>query len=248
MSVSVLAPNKDKRVIVVLGMHRSGTSAMTGCLEAAGVFLGDTNHYTFDNVKGNRESKRIMTMHNDMLSRVGASWLDPKTVEKWLPVHTVLRDLIIDTYDKAPVWGFKDPRTLFMLAGWLEALPTAEMVGIFRHPFFVAESLHKRNKFAHDAGLSLWMQYNRKLMEHYLKGNGFPVLEFSANDAEFNKQLSLLLAELKLSDDGASFFDSSLRQNELPKIEDSAIAQEALALYGELQAIRIDQPPIALAS
>ena len=46
----------NNRTIAILGMHRSGTSALTGSLEQAGLYIGDTNHHADDNIRGNRDN------------------------------------------------------------------------------------------------------------------------------------------------------------------------------------------------
>jgi len=79
--------NVENRTVIVLGMHRSGTSALAGSLEAAGLCLGEINEYSEDNKKGNRESKSIMTLHNDLLERNGGSWDNPVPNLKWDSIH-----------------------------------------------------------------------------------------------------------------------------------------------------------------
>ncbi len=63
------------RVITILGMHRSGTSALAGSLQAAGLELGDvrTEGETF-NQKGNREPSELIALHEDVLITNGGAW------------------------------------------------------------------------------------------------------------------------------------------------------------------------------
>ena len=232
--------SEAQRTLIILGMHRSGTSALTGSLEAAGVYLGTTNHSTADNVKGNRESRRIMILQNDLLLRNGGSWFEPVCNLKWEPIHLVTRDLIIESYKQSSVWGFKDPRTLFTLDGWLDAIPHAELVGVFRHPFFVAESLLRRNDMSHELGLNLWISYNQKLLEYLEIGNTFPLIEFSDDCAEFTGQLKSLSSQLKLTDPSKPFFDSTLRQQTLPNVQNSDTVEKAITLYEKLRTLRLE--------
>jgi len=46
--------------LIILGMHRSGTSALAGSLEGAGLNLGPVSTHEVDNAKGNREDTRII--------------------------------------------------------------------------------------------------------------------------------------------------------------------------------------------
>lgn len=231
--------NIENRTIIVLGMHRSGTSALTGSLEAGGLYLGEINQYSEDNKKGNRESESIMTLHEDMLERNGGSWDRPVQNLKWHPIHLALRNIIIQSYSEKPIWGFKDPRTLFSLKGWLHVLPKAELIGIYRHPYFVAESLYRRNSMSYDDGLQLWLSYNRVLLWYYKNSHSFPIIEFSERSSEFQTQLSMLAKKINLGGDTQSFFDSTLRQSQMPDLSDEPNSTAALKIYGELNAVNI---------
>src|SRR5687768_12681350 len=59
--------------IVILGMHRSGTSATCKLLEALGVFVGS-------DLEGNHESKFFLRTNDRVLHRAGASWADPAPI------------------------------------------------------------------------------------------------------------------------------------------------------------------------
>ena len=113
----------DNHVVAVLGMHRSGTSSLAGCLEDAGVVLGEVGASNKNNLKGNRESKKIISLHKDLLKTNGGRWDDPPETLLWKAKHKRTRDGIIADFAKFPVWGFKDPRAILALDGWSEALP-----------------------------------------------------------------------------------------------------------------------------
>ena len=89
---------RSHSTIIVLGMHRSGTSALTGTLEKAGLQLGSVIEEAPDNLKGSRESRSIMLLHEDILERNGGSWDNPTPNPHWSPVHRAFRDTIIETY------------------------------------------------------------------------------------------------------------------------------------------------------
>src|SRR5262245_58332517 len=152
------------RTITVLGMHRSGTSCLVGLLEQAGVFLGDVSRKNRWNVKGNGENYRIMALHDELLKVNGGTWDSPPAAVVWPDDLKLQRDEIIASYATSPLWGFKDPLTLLTLDSWIEALPGLELVGIFRHPVAVAESLRRRNAFSIERGLDLWTTYNDRLL------------------------------------------------------------------------------------
>ncbi len=84
---TALKNEQTNRIIIILGMHRSGTSALTGSLEKAGVTLGNVKQYSDDNRKGSRESPRIMALHEDIFQRNSGSWRNPEVSTEWSPIH-----------------------------------------------------------------------------------------------------------------------------------------------------------------
>ena len=73
----------SKQCLVVLGMHRSGTSCLTGTIEQCGVALGEVFTENPYNKKGNRESAQIQALNNDVLETNGGAWDRPVAVTKW---------------------------------------------------------------------------------------------------------------------------------------------------------------------
>lgn len=224
----------DNRALIILGMHRSGTSVLSGTLSQAGVNLGTTFQPAFDNPKGNQESPRIMALQEDILQRNGGSWNAPVNPSHWSPVHRELRDAIIESHGHDNIWGFKDPRTLYTLQGWLSVLPEAELTGIFRHPFLVAESLQKRNEFTLEFGLNLWTLYNRVLLWYLDRFPRMYLLEFSTDEQYFLDQTQLLINELKLTPNPDQFFEPALRRSDVPPLHELKGASSALTLYEKL--------------
>lgn len=230
----------SSQTIIILGMHRSGTSALTGMLQQAGLYLGNVSTYAEDNRKGNRESTTIMTLHDDLLERSGGRWDDPPERIHWSPIHYACRDLIIQNYKNHGVWGFKDPRTILTLGPWLKALPNAHLVGIFRHPYKVANSLSQRNGIALSQGLELWVKYNRILLWHHENTRKFPIIEFSTDELAFKANVNTLTSQLGLSSFHHDFFDNSLRSNRESTDEAAKAADRnanAVRIYEKLKCL-----------
>lgn len=203
------------RSLSVLGMHRSGTSALMGTLRDAGVYLGEVFDNGFPlNPKGLQEPRSLIYMHEDLLNKNGGSWKSPPSEITWGDLHLAIRNLFIESRQSHSIWGFKEPRTLLVLDGWNEALPQLEYVGVFRHPFEVALSLQKRNALNIDEGLSLWNTYNLKLLNQY-ETKPFPILEFHQNSKAVKKGLEYVCNSLGLEFSpngcGDTFFDSNMR-------------------------------------
>lgn len=222
-----------QRTLIVLGMHRSGTSCLAGILERAGIFFGDVARSSTFNVKGNIENVRIMNLHDELLRQNHGAWDNPPADIKWPDDLKCERDRIILEYRQASFWGFKDPRVLFVLDGWLEALQNVFFIATFRHPCSVAKSLEKRNKFPRDKSLSLWMEYNKKLLFYHEKFK-FPVVSFDLPEAEYKSKIRKLLALLHCDsiDDAFEFYDKSLRHNQ--DVSCFEVPEDVLEVYEKL--------------
>ena len=224
------APRAGQRVIAILGMHRSGTSLLAGTLQQCGLELGDVNTQAPANEKGNRESWLLIALHEDLLRKAGGFWHSPPVRPVvWTRLHEAIRGLFIDEFAGVPLWGFKDPRLLYLLDGWLEVLPGLETVGIFRHPLEVAGSLRKRTPslFPGDAAERLWIDHNRRLLDWHDR-TGCPLLEFVLDKAAFHAAVAAMARRLTLPGEPptaeTSFFEEQLRH-------ESAGSQR---LHGEL--------------
>lgn len=206
------------RAVTALGMHRSGTSMLIGTLQEAGVFLGDVLGDSIEyNRKGLLEPKAVLFMHEDLLQANGGSWKEPPSDVEWKTLHVAVRDLFIESRAGQSLWGFKDPRTLFTLDGWQSALPSLEMVGIFRNPLEVAASLRRRNGFTLEQGFDIWRKYNERLLVIHGRAR-FPVIEFNRSAEHLRVKLSALLEMLRLPrrlrPSELTFFEEGIRRGE----------------------------------
>ena len=235
----ILPPNPlpastgTQRSIVMLGMHRSGTSVLAGSLQETGLALGHVVTQAPHNQKGNRENPAIMFMQEDLFKCNGGAWDAPPETVRWEKLHRAVRNLFIAGFAEEPLWGFKDPRTLFTLEGWLEVLPNAEFVGIFRHPVFVALSLAQRNRFPFEKSLRLWQRYNQRLLQLH-EAAPFPLLEFVDDADVLRSKLRQLVKLLKLpySQRSLTFFEDALRRKSKEAIQ---LPSEVRHLYQALR-------------
>lgn len=88
--------NIQTRAVIVLGMHRSGTSSLMGSLIQAGLHVGQVNLSAPHNRKGNREYGRIVALHGNLLQSSGGSWDEPPLTVTWEKAHTAEQDVIIE--------------------------------------------------------------------------------------------------------------------------------------------------------
>jgi len=160
--------NNGRQIVFVLGMHRSGTSALTGALTLLGAPKPATPMADQEeNAKGFFESIPVMEINDAILAAGGSAWDDwgpialmqGPTKETREQIQAVLRQ----EFGDAPFVALKDPRICRLLPWWAEA---AEATGLtchavlpYRHPLEVAESLHIRNGLSIAEGILLWLRY-----------------------------------------------------------------------------------------
>ncbi|MAL02941.1 MAG: hypothetical protein CL625_01500 [Arenimonas sp.] len=159
------------RALIVLGMHRAGTSALAGALDALGVPLGrQMVPAQADNPGGYWENAEGVQIHERLLLALGRGWDDLRPLpEGWLDTEAglaaaaALEAWLQRDFGGQPLWAFKDPRTCRLLPLWQRVLGRLgiEPAYLFslRGPEEVARSLQARDgQSLHQARL-LWAQH-----------------------------------------------------------------------------------------
>ena len=157
--------------VLVLGMHRSGTSAVSGVLHQLGVSLGRAvSPAGPSNPKGYFENSRVMGLHEELLASLGSSWDDPRPLPPgwWEDPRLAtfaeqLRRILEEEFGGEPLWGVKDPRLCRLLPLWIPLLAELGVrvvaVLVLRHPGAVAASNGARTGMAREHALELWLQH-----------------------------------------------------------------------------------------
>lgn len=156
--------------VFVLGMHRSGTSALAGALSHLGVqFVSRQDEMLGDpaNPKGFFERPSILNFSDTLLETHAWAWhtvnLYPFDIDKAVGLLSQGRNLIANLSNDSSV-GIKDPRSCLLMPFWRRALlDRFEAIVITRDPAEVAWSLHVRDGLPVTVGLSLWIAYNMHL-------------------------------------------------------------------------------------
>jgi GT2 family glycosyltransferase len=155
--------------IVVLGMHRSGTSSVAGLLARMGVSVGPENDLLRgpDNPKGHYESGRLHMACVRRLAAAGGDWRNPPIHAAGVAVDAFRREVgaLIDEFDVQRPWLIKEPRLCVVARELLPLLTRPVFVHVVRDPLDVADSLVARDGFEHTAALALWEQYTRAAFE-----------------------------------------------------------------------------------
>jgi GT2 family glycosyltransferase/glycosyltransferase involved in cell wall biosynthesis len=123
-----------------------------------------------DNPEGFWEHLGFVAINDELLSELGGAWdLPPEADEDFSsarldPLRLKAR-LLIEKFESAGVWGWKDPRNSLTLPFWQQLLPGIKTVVVVRNPLEVAHSMGERNGTSYSFGLRLWEIYNRRLVE-----------------------------------------------------------------------------------
>ena len=154
-------------MISILGMHRSGTSALAGALHKLGADLGPESSWlgpAADNPRGFFEFRPVVDLNRNILAAMGGTWSSPPALPAgWTEDArlTELRARAEQVSHEIPAdMVVKDPRLSLVQPLWDEVGRVRPSVLCLRHPAAVAESLRARNEFRIDEGLFLWFRYN----------------------------------------------------------------------------------------
>lgn len=159
-----------RSLVCIVGMHRSGTSAVAGCLKLAGVDFGPESllmRPSPANPKGYFESLEVVGIHERLLRGLGARWDDPQLRGDWwltLPARVAQRAITdwLSRLNRSGPSGIKDPRMTLFGPLWRAAARDANVslrpLVVMREADAVARSLMLRNSIQaeHARDLMLW--------------------------------------------------------------------------------------------
>lgn len=163
-------------ILILTGMHRSGTSLLSSLLQSAGVNIGQKLVPANDgNPKGYFENADFVNFHEEVLFSLGIDKIGWTTQEKIIPpleyVHEA-KKLIEINQDFEKPWGWKEPRTSLFLDFWSDLLPCAHFIFVYRCPWEVIDSLYRRGddifRKNPEFALQVWSVYNRAIANFYL--------------------------------------------------------------------------------
>jgi hypothetical protein len=136
--------------VLVLGMHRSGTSMVAEIIGALGFYLGPADQLigrsTF-NERGHFELVRAVEFDNAVLQAAGGTWDAPPPRDRIEGLAATLRPSIDEWFGGHPAWAFKDPRLCLTVPVWMAALSPEDVrvVHVMRDPYATARSVITRN-------------------------------------------------------------------------------------------------------
>lgn len=254
------------RIVIVLGMHRGGTSAVTEALTSLGVALGDRLHAAReDNRRGFFEDRDCWAINEQLLQYLGSSWdrlapewrfTEPDATVGALKVQAA-QLIRAKRLQHGPLWGFKDPRTSRLLGFWRQVIQSCGLVPSYviaiRNPLSVALSLEKRDQIPAEKSYLLWLQH---ILPAVLDTVGSPrvVVDYDLLVDNPVEQLSRIEKALDIHVTGAAteacvheILDHHLRHSEFapPSLRlDSRVPEDLAAAYDTLARIARDQVAI----
>lgn len=173
---------KKYEPIIILGMHRSGTSMIARMLEESGLFMGaskDTHN----------EALLFIKLNNWLMQQNSCSWDNPRTFDDFLENEVVrkltvgyIRNVFSSRYmvsylgkkqlhQRGPAleldfpWAWKDPRSTFTLTFWRQVFPGVKIIHIHRNGVDVANSLKTRHEKILERSNRKWQE--GKYIPHY---------------------------------------------------------------------------------
>lgn len=226
---------REKKMIFVLGMHRSGTSCLAGCLEACGLFLGDVSKFNIYNPRGNQELREVILLHDRILKKNKGSWDNPPDEIKITTRDRFDFQRICKSFADNLMCGIKDPRNLLLIEHWLAVRRNIGFIASYRHPLSAASSLQKRNKMSIEKGLQLWIFYNQKLLRLHQQYK-FPIIKFDLGDPNLYLQVVAQAAiELGLNPDLERMSDFISQELDHERKESGPVPDSCLTLYNYLE-------------
>lgn len=158
--------NRSK-IIIVLGMHRSGTSMIAGILSKIGINMGKRMlGRTPSNPLGHFEDEDFFNLNKKILEFTGGNWRNPPNEEDILAQKDKFKKEILNLIsikNKEKYWGWKDPRINLTMQLYLPYLKNPYFIVCHRQAKVVAESLLQRDRIEIQEGIKLWEIYEKRI-------------------------------------------------------------------------------------
>jgi hypothetical protein len=252
---------KRKKLFVVLGMHRSGTSLITKLLECFGICLGEKLiPAADDNQKGFFEDYEIVNLNEKILEHLKNDHLDIEVLHEsdLLKIPVSFRDeavsIINNRLEKYDLYGLKDPRICKLLPFWNEVFKALDIevnyIISIRNPKSVVDSLVYRNKISREKGYWSWITHtinaiscshaNPRILIDYDSVISSPKKQIHRIASVFNLKIENESVEIFTKD----FIDSKLRHSKytINNIQADRSANNVIpSLYSQLLDVSSDK-------
>lgn len=247
-----------KEIVIVLGMHRSGTSGITNYIAQLGYDPGNNlmaaNH---DNVKGYYEDIDIYNFNEEILDYLGLTWQDIEhnTFRKINLLYSIIWDkfgergiaILNQKLKKSDRIVIKDPRFCILLTIWekifTEINASVFRVFVLRNPLDVMKSLQHRNGFSKDKANKLWFYYNISCIKDSKKELHIINFEdFVDNKSNLFEKLSKFSSKHQLINPVKDVLDKKMIHHNSTVLENQEFGKEnpqIISFYSEISSNRI---------
>lgn len=256
-------------LLLVIGMHRSGTSALTRGLSVLGCTLGENliEAIPDNNDKGFWEDADINAFNQELLVLTGSDWwhlmqynADFFRAPIFIPYRLTARTLLSRKIVAGRTLALKEPRMTLLLPFWQDIFDEMGLqvgyVHAVRHPLDVAYSLLRRDGFSHERSLLLWFFYHESAIKCTLDKN-YVVVHYDRLLDQTSRQLERIVQTLHFpvfdeqsaafTEYANTFLDRQLRHSTYAKNKQHSKELRASyppveRLYNALEAASRDEP------
>ncbi|MBL4681617.1 MAG: glycosyltransferase [Pseudomonadales bacterium] len=247
-----------KKAVIILGMHRSGSSLLAGICHLLGADLGsDLIPPAKDNPKGFWENQLVVDFHDQLLSKLQRRWdaVLPLRDQWWMMSEfseesDFLESLLKAQFSNSELWAVKDPRICLLLPFWLDILErndiSVHFILIHRHPNEIVQSLINRNDMAQSKSQLLYLH-------HYLdaelntRQKSRTILSYDQLLEDWQQSINLVSSSgivewpndiATAQKDIEKFVDRGIRHNEKNELAvNDELGESTLAVYEALKKI-----------
>ena len=172
--------SEARKLLFVVGMHRSGTSALCAALQVCGASFGDKLLAPMEgvNADGFWEDADVVALNESLLQATGSAWYlcDPAPLtQDWSTAQfddarQEAVKILGRGFGSGPLEVVKDPRFCLTLPFWLDVCVglslSSDVCVASRAPLEIAASLEKRDGFPSGYGLRLYRLYRQGIARH----------------------------------------------------------------------------------
>jgi hypothetical protein len=215
--------SKKVDAVIVLGMHRSGTSCMSEVLMNLGLYPGDSKeflkaseynkHGYFENsgvvdcnekILTNRVAALIKGNHNPLTTSLpGRGWIFGAWQKNILEGESLLTEAVVQSLEKNKPEDacllIKDPRFCLTLGSWKEHLNIKAAILMVRDPNAVAGSLLRRQSIMPQVSQDLWNLYTGSAISQLDNIPGL-IVDYDCLTKNSSTELSRVVGFLKVNE------------------------------------------------
>ncbi|MDP8217115.1 MAG: glycoside hydrolase family 99-like domain-containing protein [Candidatus Theseobacter exili] len=218
---------EKSQVILVLGMHRSGTSLVAQLINGAGAYFGDKLMLpNYANIEGFWEDLRLVELNDQILLEIDSKWMSPPELDydQYLPVlnkkfQARAIDLISEMDKEGKVWCWKDPRFPVLLKFWEPLLCDRDLICIVpvRNPVEIAHSLLSRDDIPVTASFLIWERTYLELLKFTNRNKKTIFIDYDRLVSDSFNQVNIfaerlsMMTELELSEEKLEIMHAAVK-------------------------------------